>query len=201
MFIISLGLLHSLFALKSHNFGRKLTNTIASVVSSALLVNGMIPTSATAADLQQYRNDKFQTSLGFPSDWETKFGTLSGQRSIVAFTDPNDQDTSASIVFSPIPADYTKLSSFGGKDSLRVSLLPSGEGVSTKVVDEKVKGESYYIEYVVSAPDAPTRHVQSVFALRPQESVIGLTIQTKEETYDKYKSLLGEILPTFHVDI
>jgi hypothetical protein len=75
--------------------------------------------------------------------------------------------------YSLFPADYSKLNSFGGKETIRSFLVPSGEGVSTKVIDEVVKGDSYLIEYVVSAPDAPVRHVQSVFALRSQESVIG----------------------------
>lgn len=77
--------------------------------------------------------------------------------------------------------DYTKLTSFGaGKDTLRQYLLPTGDGVTSEVINEFVKGETYTLEYIVSAPDAPKRHVQSVFALRSQESVIGLTVQTKE---------------------
>jgi hypothetical protein len=78
-------------------------------------------------------------------------------------------------------------------------LFPTGEGVSTNVIAETVKGESYFVEYVVTAPDSPVRHVQSVFALRPQESVIGLTIQTKEDTFAQYKEAFAAILPTFAV--
>ena len=40
----------------------------------------------------------------------------------------------------------------------------------------------------MSAPDAPKRHIQSVFALRPQESVIGLTVQTKQVLCTRYLS-------------
>lgn len=61
--------------------------------------------------------------------------------------------------------------------------------------------ESYYIEYVVGYPELPTGHVSCVFALRPQEAVIGLTIQTKEDTYQQFKDGFDAILPTFQVDI
>ena len=52
------------------------------------------------------------------------------------------------------------------------------QGVTSEVLNEFIKGETYTLEYIVSAPDAPRRHIQSVFALRPQESVVGLTVQT-----------------------
>ena len=139
--------------------------------------------AVNAVELKSFSNDRYHTSFSYPSSWEAKRATISGDRVVEAFVDPMDADTSASIVISPIPADYTKLDSFGGKDNLRNYVLPSGEGVSTNVILEKVVGNAYYLEYTISAPDSITRHVQSVFALRPQESVVGLTIQTSEENY------------------
>lgn len=61
-----------------------------------------------------------------------------------------------------------------------LKLTKLSPGVSSEVIEENVRGETYTLEYIVSAPDAPKRHIQSVFALRSQESVIGLTVQTKE---------------------
>jgi len=187
----------------------------AAAVSFAWLANdaviaptiGMLSNTASAATgevaLVEYSNERYGTSLKYPFGWEEKTGTLSGERTVVAFTCPDDKDTSVSLVFSPIPADYTKLNSFGGKDNLRQYLLPSGDGISTKIVDEYVKGESYFLEYVVQA-DLPgdvsvTRHVASVFALRPQESVVGLTVQTKEDTYPAFKDVFSAVVPTFLV--
>ena len=80
-------------------------------------------------------------------------------------------------------------------------MLPRGEGITTELVDENVKGESYYLEYIVSAENAPTRHIKSVFSLRPKEFVVGLTAQTKEETYSKHKEELSAIIPTFQLDL
>ncbi|KAJ1389800.1 hypothetical protein B484DRAFT_459646 [Ochromonadaceae sp. CCMP2298] len=69
---------------------------------------------------------KYETKLSYPADWTEFQGTLSGDRSIVAFSAPTDADTSASIVFTPVPADYNKLNSFGGKETIRSFLVPSG---------------------------------------------------------------------------
>lgn len=186
----------------------------AAAISIAWLAggDGLLPSNSRASvaaatgevALAVYSNERFGTSLKYPSGWEEKTGTLSGDRSVVAFTCPDDKDTSVSLVFSPIPADYNKLNSFGGKDNLRQYLLPSGDGISTKIVDEYVKGESYFLEYVVQAdlPDAAasvTRHVASVFALRPQESVVGLTVQTKEDTYPTYKDVFSAVIPSLLV--
>lgn len=133
-------------------------------------------------------------------DFEPLNGVLSGDRKVDAFVDPKDPDTSLSIVFTPIPADFSRLTSFGGKDSIRDYVLPKAEGVTTKIVDESVKGEVYTLEYVIDAPSAPTRHVQSIFALRPREAIVAVTIQTKEDSYSANKEKLAVIAPSLHFD-
>jgi hypothetical protein len=178
---------------------KNLNKVAASILVGSNLLSSPFAASASVP-LEKYTNRMFSTTLNYPSNWEKKDATLSGDRTLVAFTDPQDFDTSASLVFSPVPADYNKLTSFGGADVVRRYLVPSGEGVETKVINEKMKGETYFLEYTVSAPDAPMRHVYSVFALRPQETVVGLTIQTKEETYSKNKEVLEAILPSFNIN-
>ena len=79
--------------------------------------------------------------------------------------------------------------------------MPRGEGVTAEALEETIKGESYFLEYTVSAEGVPKRHIKSVFSLRPAEFVVGLTAQTKEETYDKHKDELPSIVKTFNVDI
>ena len=56
-----------------------------------------------------------------------------------------------------------------------------------------------FIEYVVTSPDGIARHVQSVFALRPAESVVGLTVQANEQDYSSVKEKLSVVLPSFSV--
>ena len=180
------------------NFFRKAS--LASFIS-VLCVEANI---VGANDIQTnvYFNDRYHTELRYPTKWTEKIGSLSGDRSIIAFTDPDDADTSASLVFTPIPADFTRLTSFGGgKDTLREYLLPRGDEIEATVINEKIKGETYTLEYVVKAPNNPTRHVISVFALRPQESVVGLTVQTKEDDYESKKSILESIPPSLRIDV
>lgn len=148
-----------------------------------------------------YTNERYHTTFNFPSKWVYNLGTLAGDRKVEAWVSPDDPQTSASLVISPIPADFTRLTSFGGgKETLREYLIPRGEGIACTVVSEGIKGETYTLEYVVSAPEQPTRHVTTVFALRPAESVVGLTVQTPEESYSKNKVLLESIVPSLRVD-
>ena len=40
----------------------------------------------------------------------------------------------------------------------------------------------------------------SVFALRPAETVVGLTVQTKESTFNEKKDLISFIAPSLNVN-
>ena len=72
--------------------------------------------------------------------------------------------------------------------------------METNVIKEGTKGDSYSLEYVVTLPDAPARHVYSTFALRSAETVVGLTVQTKEADYAKNKAVLEAIVPTLNTN-
>lgn len=75
--------------------------------------------SLAATDFKVYKNDRYHTTISYPSRWEEKTGLLSSDRTVIAFVDPADPDTSISLAFNPIAADFTHLTSFGGKDNLR----------------------------------------------------------------------------------
>lgn len=201
--IINMTLYTFLNALRIENANlRNFKATVARTFLPGLLVSLLNPSELLArTDFTTYQNDYFHTQISYPKSWEQKQGLLSNERNIVAFVDPNDPDTSVSIAFNPIPADFSRLTSFGTKDTLRMNLLPNGDGIFTQVLSESVKGESYFLEYVVSAPDAPTRHIQSIFALRPQELVVGVIAQTKEDSFDKHKDELADIIPSFHLNL
>ena len=129
---------------------RKLTTVASSLfIFTSYLNNDYLNQPAFANDiiLKEYSNKRYHTNLKYPSDWEEKIGTLSSDRSVIAFTNPNDVDTSASIVITPIPADYTKLNSFGSKETIRQYLLPVGDGITTKLINEYIKGLYYCMIY------------------------------------------------------
>lgn len=183
----------------------KLAKQASAASVSALLglqlLSPLTSFASVSTPFSTYTNSRFHTSLGYPSTWEEKSGSLAGERTVIAFVDSKNPSTSASLVFTPIPADYSRLGSFGGKETLRQYLFPKGEGIEANLVNEYIKGDSYYLEYVVSAPDQPKRHVYTVFALRPQETVVGLTLQTNEEAYLTYKETLEAIVPTLDVNV
>jgi PsbP len=191
-------------SLSLHQLTQVPSKHIKHVISSVLISSALLSTNAVLAsegDMKPYVNERYHTKLSYPSDWIVKEGTVSGDRSLQAFVDPNDADTSAALVFTPIPADYNRLSAFGGKDRLRDYMIPQGEGVTTDIVGETLKGETYCVEYVVTLPEGVTRHVQTVFSLRPKDAIVGLTVQTKQDTYDKNKAKLSLIVPSLQVEL
>ena len=84
---------------------------------AALMLVALI---SPAVVFKVYKNERYHTTISYPSNWEEKKGLLSSDRTVVAFVDPSDIDTSISLAFNPIPADFTRLTSFGGKDNLRL---------------------------------------------------------------------------------
>lgn len=73
---------------------------LGSLLSIFLSVNA----AGAATEVKTYTNERYHTVLSYPADFVTQTGQLSGERDVIAFTDPNDPDTSASLVFSPVPA-------------------------------------------------------------------------------------------------
>jgi hypothetical protein len=155
----------------------------------------MDPSQAVSTEYKQFSNERYHTKLMYPSSWVQKKAELSGSRLLDAFVDPTDADTSASVAITPIPGDFTRLTSFG---DLQSYLLPKGDGVT--LISDSTKGNAYTVEYVISEPDAPTRHIKTIFGLRPQESVVGLTIQTKESKFEELKKTFEEVSTSFSFD-
>ena len=162
----------------------------------------LAPSIANAAPIttNKYYNARYQTEIKYPSDWVASNGVISGERSVDAFVDPSDPDSSLSLVFTPIPADYTRLNSFGGKETIKQYLIPKGPDIETNVISEAVAGDVYLVEYTIKAGGLPERHVQNIFALKSQDAIIGVTLQTKEANFDKYKDIFTEIIPSFHYE-
>lgn len=149
-----------------------------------------------------YSDSRYQFDLKYPNNFVSFDGALSSDRNLVAFVDPNDKDASVSVVVTAIPADFTKLNSFGGgKENIRQYVLPTGEGIETGLIDESVKGENYFLEYTIKSADA-YRHVFTIFALRPAEAVVGVTVQCNENKFPTYKSALFDtVKQSFHMDL
>jgi hypothetical protein len=64
-----------------------------------------------------------------------------------------------------------------------------------------ILGDTYTVEYIVKLPEQEKKHVTSIFALRPAETVVGLTIQCLEENYNKNKDDLKTISQSFTIKL
>lgn len=173
----------------------------AAVTLASSLIGLELPSPSFATvDFQTFHDKSYHASFKYPGNWIESVGQLSGRRSLTAFVDPDHPDTSVSIVYSPIAADFTKLTSLGGKDALRLYLVPQGEGVTAEVLDERTYGDTYYVEYVLSTPSIQKRHIQSVLALRPSEAIVGLNVQAPEDVFQAEKDTINVISPSLLLD-
>ena len=179
----------------------KLGKSIANLFGAAAL--SLNPVNAHALEAPQPplmktwvdKVDKY--SVDYPVGWTVSNGELSGERTVTAFVSDTKESTSISIVATPIPADFTRLTSFGDLNSY---LVPRGEGIETEVLSQSSKGESMTIEYVsMKKPEDIKRHVVTVFALRPAESVIGLTAQALEADFAGDKAQIDAAVKSFKV--
>jgi hypothetical protein len=194
----SLLLLIVLVATNINGLTLRLPNRIATIMTGILISSAHMDVSQAASATSTYVNERYHTEIQYPSNWVSKVSVLPGDRTVQAFIDPDDADTSVSLVFTPIPADFNRISAFG---NLREYMIPKGDDATTEVISETTKGERYTLEYVIGLPEGITRHIQTVFALRPQESVVGVTVQTREENFIKNKELLSGIVPSLKINL
>lgn len=159
-----------------------------------------LPVSAeevTKQDFVTYKNDRFRYSFEYPKDWKENDVVISRQEKIKVFIDPNDKDTSVTVFTKFIPADFTSLGSFGGSDAIRLFILPRSDKIETKIIQEKSTGNLYGIEYTVTSPNDPERHIYNSFALQPQESLISLLVQTPEDHFKSNEKIFHQIIDSF----
>jgi hypothetical protein len=106
-------------AVTGFNFRSKVVAPVTSQTSKVSIPSYVVPIlgsviglflspnlAEAATELKTYSNERYHTVLSYPADFEMKTGQISGDRDVIAFTDPTDPDTSASLVFSPVPAGY-----------------------------------------------------------------------------------------------
>ena len=95
---------------------------------------------------QSLNFNRYHTKFSYPKKYVSQQGVIGGDRTVEAFVDPEIPTTSVSIVYTPIPGDFTKISSFGsGKDTIRDYLVPKGNDVESEVLNENLIGIYTYI--------------------------------------------------------
>ncbi len=185
-FLLLLFFMTAVNALKL-GLNRRLGAKMGAILAAASLT--ISPALAMSEGTKTYTDPLHGVSIAYPWGWQENKADLSGERTVNAFTNPSDSSASVSVVYTPIPADFTKLTSFGDLDGY---LIPKGDGVTTEVISKVTKGERVTLEYITTAPNNPKRHVITVFALRPAEGVVGVTAQSEEATFKDNKTVFAE---------
>ena len=112
----------------------------------------------TAVDGKPLSSAKFDV----PDRWVQLSGDVSGGRQLVLYADPDNSDTNAFVLITPVRGDYTSLGSFGSIEVVQATVMPYGDGIEyTKVTSEASTGK-YTYDYEVSVPSQPKRHLKTV---------------------------------------
>ena len=112
----------------------------------------------TAVDGKPLSSAKFDV----PDKWVQLSGDVSGGRQLVLYADPDNSDTNAFVLITPVRGDYTSLGSFGSIEVVQATVMPYGDGIEyTKVTSEASTGK-YTYDYEVSVPSQPKRHLKTV---------------------------------------
>ena len=181
------------FSFNIKRFNPKINLNIKKVIATIAVASVTSTELPTISHAKAYSNERYKTTFNYPDDFKLFEGDLSGDRKVTAFIAPDDDDTNVSIVFTPIPGDFNRLTAFG---DLIGYLIPEG----AKVLNEKTYGESYCVEYETTEDQAGiASHIFTSFNLRPAESVVGLTVQSPVKSWDKQGPKLEPVMKSLKI--
>ena len=113
----------------------------------------------TAVDGKPLSSAKFDV----PDRWVQLSGDVSGGRQLVLYADPDNSDTNAFVLITPVRGDYTSLGSFGSIEVVQATVMPFGDGIEYTGVTSEASTGKYTYDYEVSVPSQPKRHLKTVF--------------------------------------
>eukprot|EP00617_Octactis_speculum_P002961 CAMPEP_0185770660 /NCGR_PEP_ID=MMETSP1174-20130828/60389_1 /TAXON_ID=35687 /ORGANISM="Dictyocha speculum, Strain CCMP1381" /LENGTH=221 /DNA_ID=CAMNT_0028456193 /DNA_START=167 /DNA_END=832 /DNA_ORIENTATION=+ len=184
---------------------------ISATILSALAIGASFPAISRADDtLQNYKDLTYGATFDVPSGWQKTETNLSGDRKLVVYVDPKDDNTNAFVLFTPIAADYTSLGSFGNIDYVsRIVVPPQTKGFDgsalekTNLIEAKQAKGNYFFEYTIQPDDTqPNRHFFTYWSVVPGECLVTFSAQSTEElfqTSEATRKLLKSSAESFKV--
>jgi hypothetical protein len=140
----------SLSIIACWNVPKVMRSNIAKLLIGINVLNAL-PINADDASVSIYTNDRYHTKFLYPKKYIAQEGLIGGDRAVEAFVDPDISTTSVSIVYTPIPGDFTRISSFGsGKETIRDYLVPKGNDIESEVLNENLNGITQYIHSLLT---------------------------------------------------
>lgn len=143
-------------------------------------------------------------SFGVPANgWTRSTAGISALRQAIIYLCEEDGDSNVSVVTTPVPGDFQKLTSFGGLDNVIATLVPrEGKDIGGRLIQSRLDStnNAYVIEYAISSRGVD-RHLLTVFALQPGRYLVTLTGQAKENNWGRREGVLRAVTDSFHLDI
>lgn len=170
-----------------------------------LLSTTAVPIRTLAFTLDRTESDSsYGYSFQVPSvGWTRTIAGLSSFRQAIIYVCDDDRDSNISMVSTPIPGDYQKLTSFGNLDNVVNTLVPrKGKDIDGRVIATRVDTENnaYVIEYAIESMGVK-RHLLTVFALQPGKWLLTLTAQAREENWGKRGELFKAVADSFQLGV
>lgn len=147
-------------------------------------------------------NQAYGFSFNAPaSGWTKNITSLSSGRSATIFLRDADGDSNISMVTTPVPGDFAKISSFGTIDGVMSTIIPpkkndiEGELVSSKIDSMR---NAYVYEYTITQKGVK-RHLYTIFSLNAGKYLNTLTGQSKEEVWSEVEPMIKAVADSFQV--
>ena len=124
-----------------------------------------------------------KATFSVPSDWVKLSGDPGGGRKMELYADPNNADTNAFALITPVRGDYTSLGSFGSVEVVQDTVMPKAEDITYDVIKSEAQTGKYVYEYIVQVPEQPKRHLTTIFMV-VLDCIVTFNFQAKQEDYN-----------------
>ena len=136
-------------------------------------------------------------AFSVPSSWTKLSGGDVGGRTLLLYADPENADTNAFALITPIRGDYTSLGSFGNLETVQATVMPPADDIDYEVIKAEASTGKYIYEYTIAVPDQPKRHLTTIFMV-VADCIVTFNFQAKASDYTPAVGKLGaQIASTF----
>ena len=78
-------------------------------------------------------------TISVPADWVKLSGDPGGGRKMELYADPNNADTNAFALITPVRGDYTSLGSFGSVEVVQDTVMPAAPDITYDVIKSEAQ--------------------------------------------------------------
>lgn len=108
---------------------------------------------------------------------------------------------SITAVGTPISADFRKLGSFGGAESVANTLVPKDSGGKVLGVKEDTERNAYIVYYRLKkgGDDGSWMRLLTVFSLIPSRYIVTVTAQAREDKWGEVEEDMRKCVDSFRL--